>query len=98
MSHFAYLAYLVIAVAAIVAETARMGILDRRLLRSLLITVPFFFVFDLLGVARGWFYTDPSLNVWVLPGGVSLEEIINLAFLTVFSVALSRGFRQARHE
>lgn len=98
MSHFAYLAYLVIAVAAIVAEGARMGILDRRLVRSLVITVPFFFLFDLLGVARGWFYTDPSLNIWVLPGGVSLEEIINLAFLTVFSVALSLGFRQARHE
>ena len=98
MSHFAYLAYLVIAVGAIVAEGARMGILDRRLVRSLVITVPFFFVFDLLGVARGWFSTDPSLNIWVLPGGVSLEEIINLVFLSVFSVALSLGFRQARHE
>lgn len=30
MSHFAYLAYLVIAVGAIVAEGARMGSLDRR--------------------------------------------------------------------
>jgi hypothetical protein len=98
MSHFAYLAYLVIAVGAIVAEGARLGILDRRMVRSLLVTVPLFLLFDLLGVARGWFYTSPSLNIWVLPGGVSLEEIINLVFLTVFSVALSRGFRQTRHE
>lgn len=98
MSHFAYLAYLVIAVVAILAEGARMGILDRRMVRSLLVTVPFFFAFDLIGVARGWFYTDPGLNIWVLPGGVSVEEVINLAFLTVFSVALSLGFRRWRRE
>jgi len=98
MSHFAYLAYLVIAVGAMLAGTARLGILDGRLLRSIVITVPFFFLFDLLGVARGWFYTDASLNIWVLPGGVSLEELINLAFLTMFSVALSVGVRRWRHE
>lgn len=98
MSRFAYLVYLVIAVGAILAEGTRMGILDRRMARSLLVTVPLFFVFDLFGVARGWFYTDPSLNIWVLPGGVSLEEIINLAFLTMFSVALSLGFRRWRRE
>jgi hypothetical protein len=98
MSHVAYFAYLVIAVGAMLAEAARMGILDRRLVRSLLVTVPLFFLFDLLGVARGWFYTDPSLNIWVLPGGVSVEELINLAFLTLFSVALSLGFRRWRHE
>jgi hypothetical protein len=98
MSRFAYLAYLVIAVGAIGAEGARMGILDRRMVRSLLVTVPLFFLFDLLGVARGWFDTNPSLNIWVLPGGVSLEEIINLAFLTMFSVALSLGFRRWRRE
>jgi hypothetical protein len=98
MSRFAYLAYLVIAVGAILAEGAWMGILDRRLVRSLLVTVPLFFVFDLLGVARGWFYTSPSLNIWVLPGGVSVEELVNLAFLTTFSVTLSLGFRRWRRE
>jgi hypothetical protein len=98
MSHFAYLAYLVIAVVAILAEGAWMGILDRRLVRSILVTVPLFFAFDLIGVARGWFYTDPGLNIWVLPGGVSVEEVINLAFLTVFAVALSLGFRRWRRE
>lgn len=97
MSHVAYLAYLVIAIGSMLVGAARLGILDRRLLRSLLITVPLFVLFDLVGVARGWFYTNPSLNIWVLPGGISIEELINLMFLTMFSIALSLGFRRWRH-
>ena len=98
MSHFAYLAYLVIATGGMLAICAWRGILNRRLLRAVLVTVPLFFAFDTFGVARGWFSTEPTLNVWILPGGVSIEEIINLAFLTVLSVDLSLGFRSVRHE
>jgi hypothetical protein len=98
MSHFAYLAYLVVATGGMLAVCAWRGILNRRLLQAVLVTVPLFVAFDLLGVARGWFSTEPSLNVWILPGGVSVEEIINLAFLTVLSVDLSLGFRGVRHE
>jgi hypothetical protein len=76
---------------------ARRGILDRRLLRAGVITVTLFLVFDAFGVARGWFYTEPSLNVWILPGGISIEEVINLAFLTLFAIELSLGFRQIGH-
>lgn len=97
MSHFAYLAYLVVMLSSMLVVCAARGILDRRLLRAVLITVPIFFVFDAFGVARGWFYTEPSLNVWILPGGISIEEVINLAFLTLFAIALSLGFRKVRH-
>ena len=96
MSHFAYLAYLLVALSSMLVVCAWRGILDRRLLRAVLITVPIFVVFDAVGVARGWFYTEPSLNVWILPGGISIEEVINLAFLTVFAIELSVGFRRAR--
>jgi hypothetical protein len=98
MSRFAYLAYLVVSVSGMLAMCAWMGTLDRRMLRALLVTIPIFFVFDLVGVARGWFYTDPRLNVWILPGGVSVEEVINLGFLTVLSVVLAADFRRWRHE
>jgi hypothetical protein len=98
MGRFAYLAYLAISVGSVLAICAWLGTLDRRMLRAVLVTVPIFFVFDLVGVARGWFYTDPSLNVWILPGGVSIEEVINLGFLTLFSVALAADLRRWRHE
>ena len=98
MSHFAYLAYLLIASSGMLVICAWRGILDRRLLRALLITVPIFLLFDALGVARGWFYTEPSLNVWILPGGISIEEVINLSFLTVLAIDLSLGFRKAGHD
>lgn len=98
MSHFAYLAYLVVATGGMLAVCAWRGILDRRLLRAVLVTVPVFLAFDIVGVARGWFSTDPSLNVWILPGGASIEEVINLAFLTVLSIDLSLGVRRGRHD
>jgi hypothetical protein len=98
MGRFAYLAYLAISFGSMLAICAWLGTLDRRMLRALLVTVPIFFVLDLVGVARGWFYTDPSLNVWILPGGVSIEEVINLGFLTLFSVALAADLRRWRHE
>jgi hypothetical protein len=98
MGHFAYLAYLVIALAGITAIAFRRGILDHRLVRAVLVTVAVFFLFDTIGVARGWFYTAPSLNVWILPGGVSIEEVIDLVFLTVLSIELSFGIRRRRHE
>lgn len=98
MSHFAYLAYLVAALSGMLVLCALRGILDRRLLRAVLITVPIFFVFDAFGVARGWFYAAPSLNVWILPGGISIEEVINLAFLTALAIDLSLGFRRLRHD
>ena len=98
MSHVAYLAYLVVATGGMLAVCALRGILHRQLLRAVLVTVPLFFAFDIVGVARGWFSTEPSLNVWILPGGVSIEEIINLAFLTILSVDLSLRFRRPGHE
>jgi hypothetical protein len=97
MSHFAYLAYLLVTLAGMLAVCAWRGILNQRLLRAVLVTVPLFFLIDAVGVARGWFYTAPSLNVWILPGGVSLEEVINLVFLTILSVDLSLGFMRRRH-
>jgi hypothetical protein len=96
MSRFAYLAYLALSASGMLVIGAWRGILDRRLLRTLLITVPVFLIFDAFGVARGWFYTEPSLNVWILPGGISIEEVINLAFLTVVAIELSLGFRRLR--
>lgn len=96
MSHLAYLAYLVMATGGMLTVCFFRGILNRRLLRAVLVTVPLFFAFDMFGVARGWFATEPSLNVWILPGGVSIEEIIDLAFLTVLAVDLSLGFREVR--
>lgn len=98
MSHFAYLAYLVVMLSSMLVVCAARGILGRRLLRALLVTLPIFLVFDGFGVARGWFYTEPSLNVWILPGGISIEEVINLAFLTLFAIELSLGFRKVRHD
>lgn len=97
MSHFGYLAYLLVMLSSMVVVCAARGILDRRLLRALLVTLPIFLVFDGVGVARGWFYTGPSLNVWILPGGISIEEVINLAFLTLFAIELSLGFRKVPH-
>ncbi len=53
MSRFAYLAYLVVSSSSMLVIAGWRGILDRRLDRALLITVPTFVVFDAFGVARG---------------------------------------------
>jgi hypothetical protein len=98
MVRFAYLGYLVLATAGMLLESIRMRILDHRLVRSLLLTMAVFLAFDAVGVARGWFQVNPELNLWVLPGGISIEEVINLAFLTIFSIALSLGFRRQSRE
>jgi lycopene cyclase domain-containing protein len=97
MSRIAYLAYLIVMSGGMLVGCRRLGILDRRLLRAVALTVAVFFVFDLVGVARGWFHTDPALNLWILPGGVSIEEVINLMFLTALSVVLAQGWRWWRH-
>jgi lycopene cyclase domain-containing protein len=97
MSRIAYLAYLIVMSGGMLVGGGRLRILDARLLRSIIVTVPIFLVFDLVGVARGWFYTDPALNLWILPGGVSIEEVINLMFLTALSVVLAQGWRRWRH-
>jgi hypothetical protein len=97
MSRIAYLAYLVVMSGGILVGCRRLGILDRRLLHAVGFTIAVFFAFDLVGVARGWFYTDPALNLWILPGGVSIEEVINLMFLTALSVVLAQGWRRWRH-
>ncbi|MDQ6637043.1 MAG: hypothetical protein M3Y62_04560 [Candidatus Dormibacteraeota bacterium] len=62
----------------------------RRLVRAVLITVPLFLAFDVMGSARGWFASDPRLNSVIFPPGIPLEEPILLGFLTLVSVVIFR--------
>jgi lycopene cyclase domain-containing protein len=67
----------------------------RRLLRALLVTVPLFLGFDAAGAARGWFHSNPRLNVLIFPPGIPLEEPILLGFLTLLSVVIWKGVQRA---
>lgn len=68
----------------------------RRVLRTVAITVPLFLAFDVLGAARGWFASDPRLNLLIVPPGVPVEEPLLLAFITLVSISFLEAFRRAR--
>ncbi|MDQ6741546.1 MAG: lycopene cyclase domain-containing protein [Candidatus Dormibacteraeota bacterium] len=70
----------------------RLGVADSRLLRAIAFTVPLFLAFDVLGAARGWFWSNPALNSLIVSPGVPLEEPLLLAFLTLLAAA---GYRLA---
>jgi hypothetical protein len=72
------------------------SITTRRLLRTMAVTVPLFLAFDVLGAARGWFASDPRLNVLIVPPGVPLEEPLLLAFITLVSISFLEAFRKSR--
>jgi lycopene cyclase domain-containing protein len=72
------------------------GVLSRRLIWTIAITVPLFLIFDIVGAASGWFWSNPHLNLLIVPPGIPLEEPILLAFLTLVSISLWQGARRLR--
>lgn len=75
---------------ALAACRLRLDVAAHRLLRAAAVTVPVFLVLDAIGAARGWFRSNPELNVAILPPGISLEEPLLLSFLVLLSVVLWR--------
>jgi lycopene cyclase domain-containing protein len=96
VTRYLYLLTILASAAGVLAIDRRIsaGIAGRRLLRTILSTVPIFLAFDLLGAARGWFSSDPRLNTAIVPPGIPLEEPILLAFLTLVSISLWWGARR----
>jgi lycopene cyclase domain-containing protein len=70
-------------------------ITPRRVLRTVAVTVPLFLAFDVLGAARGWFASDPRLNLLIIPPGVPVEEPLLLAFITLVSISFLEAFRRS---
>ena len=96
MKQHLYLAGILFSITGVLLLDRRFatGVLQSRLLRSALVTVPLFLCFDLLGAARGWFTSDPHLNSAVVPPGIPLEEPILLFFLALVSISLWRAGRR----
>ncbi len=98
----AYLALLLVSVVGVVALDRRFGagVTRRaslpRLARAAGTVLVVFLAFDLVGVVRGWFATEPARVVLLLPPGIPLEEPILLAFLALLSVAMYAAFRGER--
>jgi hypothetical protein len=93
MTRYLYLAAITSSTAGVLflGRRLRLGASGPRLLRAIAVTVPVFLAIDALGVARGWFRSDPHLNVAILPPGISVEEPFLLTFLVLVSIALWRG-------
>ena len=93
MTRYAYLAILLLSFAGVAFVIRRFGLkVDSRLvLRAVALTVPVFLLVDAIGAARGWFFSNPRLNIAIFPPGVSLEEPVLLAFLTFLSITLRRA-------
>ena len=96
MMHPLYLGAILLSAAGVLFLNIqfRTGVVSRQLVRTVLITVPIFLVFDLIGSARGWFYSNPHLNLLILSPGIPIEEPVLLAFLTLVSVSLLQGARR----
>jgi lycopene cyclase domain-containing protein len=93
-----YLIAILVSFAGVLALDRRwLGyIRPRRVLRTMAVTVPLFLAFDLLGAARGWFASDPRLNLLIIPPGVPIEEPLLLAFITLVSISFLVAFRRYR--
>lgn len=98
MTRVLYLIAIVVSFAGVLAlDRARLrSITPRRLLRTVAVTVPLFLAFDVLGAARGWFASDPRLNLLIIPPGVPIEEPLLLAFITLVSISFLEAFRRSR--
>jgi lycopene cyclase domain-containing protein len=91
------IAILVSFIGVLVLDRRRLPIIGpRRVLRTVAVTVPLFLAFDVLGAARGWFASDPRLNLLIIPPGVPVEEPLLLAFITLVSITFLEAFRRAR--
>jgi hypothetical protein len=85
--------------AAIVGSFAGLALLDRRFrlglwsratLAAIVVVEVAFLVFDLLGAARGWFATNTDWVIAYWQPGIPPEEILLLAFIATWAVALYR--------
>ena len=93
MTRYAYLAILLLSFAgvAFVIRRFRLKVDLWLVLPAVALTVPVFLLVDAIGAARGWFFSNPQLNIAIFPPGISLEEPVLLAFLAFLSIALRQA-------
>ena len=93
LARFVYLSAIALSASgvALAARRLRLDVCGHRLLRAAAITVPVFLLLDAAGAARGWFRSNPDLNVAIVPPGISLEEPLLLSFLVLLSIVLWRA-------
>ena len=93
LTRFVYLSAIALSATgvAVSARRLRLDVSGHRLLRAVALTVPVFLVLDATGAARGWFRSNPDLNVAIVPPGISVEEPLLLSFLVLLSIALWRA-------
>lgn len=93
MTRFTYLAALAVSAAGMwwFDRSGKFEVFGARLWRSAAVTVPLFLAIDILGAVRGWFHSDPRLNVAIFPPGIPLEEPVLLTFLVAVAVLLWRA-------
>jgi lycopene cyclase domain-containing protein len=96
MERALYLLTIVVGIAGVTMLARRYveGIFSTRLVRAVVVTVSLFLLFDALGAWRGWFASNPHLNILIVPPGIPLEEPVLLSFLTFLSLALWQGARR----
>jgi hypothetical protein len=75
---------------ALIDRRFRLGIWSRPTLAAILVVEVAFLAFDLLGASRGWFATNTDWVIAYWPPGIPPEEILLLAFITTWAVALFR--------
>lgn len=68
----------------------RLGVVGARLVVPVAVVEVAFLAFDLVGVVRGWFASEPDRVVAIVAPGIPLEEPLLLAFLAGFAIVVFR--------
>jgi hypothetical protein len=76
--------------AALIDRRLRLGLWSRATAAAILVVEVAFLVFDAVGAAGGWFASNPTWVIAVVPPGIPPEEPLLLAFITVWALLLYR--------
>jgi hypothetical protein len=75
---------------ALLERRFRLGLASRATLVAIVVVEVAFLAFDLLGASRGWFATNTDWVIAYWPPGIPPEELLLLAFIAAWSIALYR--------
>jgi apolipoprotein N-acyltransferase len=76
--------------AAVIDRRLRLGLWSRATAAAIVAVEVAFLAFDAIGSAGGWFASNPTWVVAIVPPGIPPEEPLLLAFITVWAIVLHR--------
>jgi hypothetical protein len=76
--------------AFVIDRRLRLGLWSRATVVAIVVVEVAFLAFDALGAAGGWFASNPTWVVAIVPPGIPPEEPLLLAFITVWAILLYR--------